>query len=344
MDLTVESESPDTSPGDNRPPVYWEGDFLIIRASALGHSCLWELIAAGQGYEPGLLPSNLIRAFREGHTLEPVALGWLQEKGWKVTGTQSQGHLVLDPKLMVRYHPDGLGSNGGLQTVVEVKWLSDALWLAAKENGVGSILNYDWQISVMMHAEGAPGMWVVGNKGLPPDPTTREKPSCERQGHIFTEQVPQPPISYEEIRERALAVREGVLGEDVISSGRECDDPTAWPCRYIHLRPEPEGPPGEAVMVPDSDKEEVDRLLKEFLFHKGQMDENKQRYEAARDRLLAIAGDAESILTDRWLIPITNSRSTWHSFKGAPDEDREVIDKYKQSKPTRYIGKPKPLA
>jgi hypothetical protein len=331
------------APGDNRPPVYWEDDYLIIRASALGHSCMWELIAAGQGYEPGLLPRNLIRAFNEGHMLEPLVIDRMKMDGWVVFGSQDQGHLVISPKLMVRYHPDGEGNKkGGDIHIIEIKCLSDALWLQAKQHGVGSLLGYGWQASIMMHATSMPLVWVVYNKGLPPD-QDGVKPPCERQGEIFYEYVAESPIDSLTIIQRAEEVYEGVMGEDLLVDDRPCDDPSHWPCRYLNLRPEPETQEA-SVLVDDEHKEDVDRLVREYLFNKGQADECTARAQDARDQLIALAGDAERLVTDHWVIPVVNSTSTWHSFKGASDEDREVIDKYRQSKPTKYIGKPKPLA
>lgn len=337
--------------GDNRPPVYIEDDdfghhTLIIRASAVGHPCLWELIAAGQGEPMQPVPATLQRAFDEGNELEPVIIQKLKDEyGFVFHSHQEEGHLWLSENVAVRYHSDGIATDTNPSSttrsftfVVEAKALSNELWLQAKRTSVGDIIDeYKSQLSVMMHAEELPGLWVAYNKGLPPD-KDGNRPPCPDQGKLLLEYVYTPPVSIEEIQLKASLIKEGVYGEEVITSDRQCDSPDHWPCRYLNIRPQPEDR-GEAreIFIP-SDTEAANRLITEYVAFKGQADEAKARYTAARDELIRMAGTkAAYIQTDRWLVPLVNGTSVSTNTSAMSPELLKVIEKYKVRKPTRFI-------
>jgi len=332
--------------GDNRPVVYREGDNLIIRASGIGHPCLWELIAAGQEEPMGPLPNVLVRAFSEGNLLEPVIIKRLErEYGVVFESHQSEGELWLSGNIAIRYHSDGIGEQENdwhvtTKYVVEVKALSDALWQIAKRGTVGDVMDeYNWQLSVMMWDTQLPGLWVAYNKGLPPD-ENGERPPCPDMGKMLIQPITEPPVSMEEIQLKASLIEVGVYGEPILSSDRECDTPNHWPCRYLHVRPEPEGTHNaRAVYIPeDTQLPDVDRLVAEFLYHKGQMAENKQRYEEARNRLIELAGEEVGyIQTDRWWVPISTGTSVSVDQRSMSPEFRKAYEKFKRRKSYRYI-------
>lgn len=242
---------------DNRPAAYYEGDVLIIRASSIGSTCLWELVAAAQGYEPSDVPADLQRAFDEGHRLEPIIIGMLEAEGYVVTGAQDEGHLDITPTLRIRYHPDGFISNpvynvdppqppGMATRILEVKTMSNDSWQRAARGSVGDIFaEYNWQISVMMWANEIdafagdpskwymPALWVGYNKG------NADGSECLDQGRLLYEPIVRPPISLDTIYNKALAVQQLVEDDDIVMSGRPCDDPSHYPCRYLFLRPTP---------------------------------------------------------------------------------------------------------
>jgi hypothetical protein len=317
--------------GDNRPPVYWEDGRLIIRASAIGNPCLWELIAAGQGYEPATLPEFLAVAFAEGHALEPIVIAKLQENGMQFESHQQEGHLdIEDVPVSIRYHPDGIGTDLFGRHVVEVKALRNEVWQKARRSGVGSLFaEYPWQLSTMMIAEGLPGEWVAINKG------NKDNSFCEEEGKLLRETVALPPISYEDICDKAKRIYEGVMGPDVLKSGRECDNPNHFPCRYIHLRPEPEE--DQIKEFTEAEKEELDYLLKAYLTFKGTVDEAKQRQDEIRNQIIAIAGDTKKIITDAFIAPISQAYSTttdWASM----ERDGIDVEKYRTKTPgVRYL-------
>jgi hypothetical protein len=354
--------------GDNRPPVYWEEDkngqqWLIIRASAIGTTCLWDLAAAGQGYEPAPLPDVLVRAFREGHELEPVVLAKMENEGWQVGNRQREGELELPGHIKIRYHPDGVGwikTDRALFStdihIIEVKALSHDLWLRAARTSVGEVMaEYKWQISVMMHNENLSGMWVAYNKGTPPINDMGDRELCADEGKLIYEHVAVPPVSYSDIVERAFQVKQLVEGQDILESGRPCDDPQHWPCRYYLIRPavEDSGDGGEAVRktktgtvrrtltVDQARDGEVDRLVREYLHAKGIIDEAQSQFDRAKEALLEIGTGYTLIETGQWSIPIVSGSSSSTDWGSMPDEDRKelkrLLGEYSKKSEYRYI-------
>lgn len=346
--------------GDNRPPVYIEqmeqGEVLIIRASALGHPCVWELIAAGQGEPMSPVPNVLQRAFDEGNLLEPVIIKKLErEYGVSFNTHQSEGHLWLSEGVAVRYHSDGIGliyaddNLGGLDVwyVFEIKALSNSLWQTFVKHGMAKVIpEYEWQMSGMMHGENLPGLWVGYNKGNPPDEHGNREP-CPDAGKIHIERVQEPPIPLLDIQLKASLIKEGVYGEPIISSEQKCGSPDHWPCRYLAIRPEPEGAPTtKGVFIPSADQSpEVDRLVVEYLSFKGQYDESKAGYERARDQLTALAGEAGYIQTDRWWVPVYGGTGkSYIAWDEMSPELRAAVEKYRRpGKPTTKYLMPKTI-
>lgn len=344
--------------GDNRPPVYWEGDNLVIRASALGTSCLWELAAAGQGYEPGTLPPALVRAFQAGTDAEPYVIKRLkQEYGLVFLSSQEEGDWEIAPNIIVRHHPDGIANLGydfwantrdmhnlryddqhtdmpPRTVVVEVKWLGDALWQKFVKHGMSFVIGeYPWQGSVMMVHHAMPLLWVAGNKEAPDHP-------------LWFELRTNPPIDPLTLQDKAITIKELVTGEDILESERPCDDTSHWPCRYQHLRPEPIDTPGgvqdsNALVVHADDMDKVNRAVRQYIYFKGQADESASGANRERDSILEMGAGYDRIETDTWSIPIHGGDETSQSLDtDAMRADGIDVDKYYKTKPkSRYINK-----
>jgi hypothetical protein len=307
---------------DDRPPVYYEGEELIIRASGIGSSCMWELIAAGQGYPQSEVPAFLQEKFDEGIRWEPVVIEKMKKHGWVFESHQNEGHLIFvnGGVIKVRYHSDGIArAPDGERYVVEIKAFSVQNYSKAVLMGVGSVVHeYPWQLSVMMHGEDLPGAWVAVNK------VTEE---------LHYQLMPQPPIGLSYLRDKAFKIKQEVEGEDIVASGKVCDNPNHWPCRYLHLRPEAEG-----VVVPRTggiDQYEVDQLVREYLMFKGQADEAYERRDAAKQKLIDIAGDRTELRTDKWVVPVVEGRTSSIEWTSVPPELRAQIERYR-TKVTRY--------
>lgn len=341
------SEAFDEEQGDNRPACYYEGDTLIIRASAIGNSCLFELVATAQEYEPVGLPANILRAFEEGKKIEPVVIRRLQtDHDFIIHSKQMERELILPNNIHIRFHPDAVASwpryPNVKRWVVEVKALGDSLWQRAVRGSVGDTIDeYEWQLSVMMLGLGMPGLWVPYNKGKPPDEETGIRPFCKHEKAIYLEPVFDPPIDLDTINEKAQHIKELVDGEDILETGQECGDSTHWPCRFQHLKPESEGSGDNGtqdgllkVEGGTNDAEEIDRLVREYLFNKGQADECKAKADDTRDEIIRLSGGAKRIQTEKWLIPIVNGSNSSYDFTEMPYELKEALKVYK--KRTRY--------
>lgn len=294
----------DVPQGDDRPPAYWEGDTLIIRCSAFG-GCIWELIASAQEYPPGSFPQVLVKAFQEGKEAEPLVLRELEQNGFALEGLQEEEHLRVAPNALIRFHPDAKGSSPFYdgQHVIEVKAFGKDLFERAQRHGVQSTIpEYSWQLSIMMIRYNLPGLWVVHNKAY-------GEPRFE---DLLIQRIPEPLIPRHAILTRAATIMEGIE-DDVLD--RPCDDPKHWPCRYLHLRPEPEGNGVDTVLdmsaLPDDVQAEYDRLAKEYAYLKGQEDEIKKRRDDKKKELLALAGNFRRIKSDKFVTAIIPGKNRY---------------------------------
>jgi hypothetical protein len=304
------------------------------------------------------------RAFQEGHDAEPRIIRRLKEEyGVEFYSLQVEGELILPDNVVVRFHPDGIGILNPEtfeeligsdvyavdRFVVEIKNLSNDLWQRATRYGIESTFEeYPWQLSSMMIATRFPGLWVARNKGYPPNKDTGVKPPCEDEDRLWFQFVHEPLITIDQIREKARLIKEGVLGEDISTSDRVCETPDHWPCRFLHIRPEPEGQEQEvgiqgSTFEVDSETEDghlLDEDIREYIYCKGQVDELTKRRDAARDRILARAGDeSKKILTSKWIVPVVNGRGAskldWASMS---EELKKVVKKYQRpGKAYRYL-------
>lgn len=264
--------------GDDRPPAYFEGDLLVVRASALG-SCMWELIAAAQGHERNAVPEALQAKFDQGHDWEPKVLGRLRELNWKLNDelAQQEGALRVGGNRIVRLHPDAIGEPSLMEgaRVIEVKAFAASTYDKAQRHGVQATFHeYEWQLSAMMHAYRLPGVWVVVNK---------------ETGELHFQYVDKPIVPLSEIVKRVKAIYEGALGEDIATTERPCEQPAQWPCRYLHLRPEPERKEREALAVPVEHVAAFEAAVVNYDSCRRAEAEAKATKEKARNALRAIA-------------------------------------------------------
>lgn len=357
---------------DNRPPVYWEDDELIIRASAIGGSCLFELVAAGQGYELLPVPPKLQRAFDAGNYWEPIIIKRLEDEYQFIfQSTQGEGNLKLGPLTTMRYHPDGIsfiGSEFWLQVgynknirrrkfptdelpprkvVVEIKALSDVLWQKFVKGGMETVIDeYPYQLSGMMHDTGLPGLWVGYNKGITEDENGYKAP-CKDEGKLYFQLVMEAPVPLSDLIDIATQVRELVTGDDILDTQRACDDYNHWPCRYLYLRPEGGRDMGtsdeDILVIGAEDQDEVDKLFRDYYLFKGQADENKKRADYFKQRILEVAGTHNRITTDKWDVPIVSSSSSKIVWDEMNPEEKELMEKFKRQTPYKYVGKGKRL-
>lgn len=368
--------------GDDRPPCYWdeterwpEGDSkkLVVRASAIGHPCMWELIAAAQNVDSSGAPLWMKKAFQEGHLAEPgIVRQLIEEYEVQFESHQDEGELVilmaLDGTVVVmRYHPDGVGMvdlhrvlpndfpvSYSIRVVVEIKNLSDVLWQRAVRHGVQTtIADYPWQLSGMMIKEGLPGLWVARNKGkFEKDGNgVRREVYTPDKGKLFFQYVPTPLVEFSEFEEKAQEILEGVRGEDLLTSDRRCDDAKHFPCLFRHVRPEPSESESEIELREDGSmakkkaritwepegemREKVDEVVKRLRQYKGQIAEAQEGYEREAAVLDALIPEGmEAVRTDTFEFNVANSHATRTAWDEMPQELKDELARYKTSEVT----------
>jgi len=326
---------------DDRPNVYWDKtspepnvDCLIIRASAIGHSCLYELIAAGQGFIATAFPDMILAAFDAGVEGEPVVIQMLRDLGWEFdeSGFQEEGHLVVGPQTYIRFHPDGRAVPKTKEElhVVEVKVFSEAVFRQARSHGVASTFaEYAWQLSSMMITNNMPGVWVYAQK----DKDGVVRPDAP----LGMEFVSKPPVPYVDLIAKAAAIRTGVEGKDLDMSPRPCDDPNHWPCRYLYLRPEPEEEVIEAI--PAIDEEEFESLISRYQAYAREVKVAKEADEARarlRDDYVLRWGSHRKLRSAKKLVTVVPGKSVSYDFDKMR-KDGVDLDKYKKVRETPYI-------
>lgn len=104
-------------------------------------------------------------------------------------------------------------------------------------------------------------------------------------------------------------------------------------------------PEDENLMVPEDDLEDVNFLIVEYIRSKGMADEAKKKAEAARDKLLALVEDKDSvkrIITDRWIVPVIASSNTGYDWAAMPESLKAELAKYKTRTPYKMLRGIKP--
>jgi uncharacterized protein (UPF0335 family) len=290
--------------GDDRPIRYVECDdagreTVVYRASAIGGGCLTAFAAIAKGVVLEPPPAWIQERFDEGHRFEGVVLQWdgkkdasgnqfvtreiatFESDSWKlVEDGQYAVELVVSEDLygrrvIIRGHMDGIAlvsalgptrSHSNIKAVHEAKAFGPSYrdkWLS---KGLAAFPQYQWQLSIYMHATKLPALVTVGIKS---DEATefgvrdRSKVKIE---DVTCEWVDKPPIPLSRIKARVAEI------EALIDSG-ELPDCTGkgpgamWPCpvRYLHIEQRDEttiAPKYVGTLVQEFDavREEIKRL------------------------------------------------------------------------------------
>ncbi len=176
----VEAKGADPAPAKglnlNKPSCYYEGEKLIIRASAFG-SCIGSLVRASMGQTPDAPPDFMQKKFDEGHENEPIILkklgqeGWVMEDDWTLEdryGALIDGQVEIDlaigEKIIIRQHFDGFAHGEGAEVFVEAKAFAASTYATYKRTGIAILPQYPWQVSIAAAATGLPCLYGVGVK------------------------------------------------------------------------------------------------------------------------------------------------------------------------------------
>lgn len=290
---------------DNRPASYLEDGNIILRASSIG-GCTRDLVLHLLGADPLPIPDEVQKRFDAGTAAEPHILQRMRDEGWLFEEglAQQEGELKVlpagdgKPAVIIRYHPDGVAAffdpcPGEPYTsltelhIVEAKALAESSWEQASRKGTGSLFNYDWQLSVMMHASRLPGVWVALKKN-PDDPD-------DYSGPLHIEFVDKAPIRFGEIVKKAKGIRDAYLSGEA----PDCSDYGQYPCAFAHLRPEREDLTEQAEGDLD---DEIAHWAQIYDKESGIAKEAEANKRAARDHLMDALGNRGGLRGGGWRV------------------------------------------
>lgn len=178
---------PETLPSDDRPVAYLDAGRPVYRASACG-GCLRALVASRLGFSPVEVPEFMSRAAVEGSRHEPWVVEDLGAQGWVVDGRQEEVEIE-SAAFAIRGHIDGTAAKDGTNHLLEIKTMSGRRYADYLRHGVGHFPRYAAQIAVYHEAKKLPILYAVKNRD---------------SGALDLRVLPEPPVSYEDIRRRLL--------------------------------------------------------------------------------------------------------------------------------------------
>lgn len=259
----------------DKPGVYFEGDLMVVRASALG-GCIGNLFRQGMGQTPELPPDWMQAKFDEGHEAEPIILDWirgknyglfddfeLEEKFGELHDGQARIEIKAGSSVVVRQHYDGFARDSSrTEYALEAK-----AWTVGTRESFERKIEFEGDTSVIVPASmrshyiamqiscailgsKMPVLLVVGQKA-------KQEDGYEGPVEIedfFTYVIKEPPFSRGEVMAKAMRVRE------LVTEGKvpPCDI-RQFPCGFWQDHDEAEGvwAKGAAIEVGTLDVEEA---------------------------------------------------------------------------------------
>ena len=210
----------------NENPVYWDGDTMVIRASALG-GCTRAMAALAAGFDKMEAPDSMQRRFDDGHLHEESILAEMGAKtGLTIEGHQDTVVLKIKPGLEVRGHVDGTCHDGTSKGVAEAKAFSDLMFKKYQSQGLATLEGYQYQLTVYMLGLGATfAIYGVKNKN---------------SGLVDVMRIDATPKTKAEVVKRALEIQKVVLAardHNPPAVEMTCDR-SQFPCPVFYLHEE----------------------------------------------------------------------------------------------------------
>ena len=344
----------------DKPSVYYDGDVLVIRASALG-GCIGNLVRQGLGQTPEPPPDFMQAKFDEGHDAEPIILDWvrgrnyglfddfeLEDKYGELHDGQARIEIKAGSKLVIRQHYDGFcRDSSGAEYALEAKaWTEgtrESFEKKVRFKGDTSVIEPSsmrssyiaMQISCAIIGSKMPVLLVVGQKAKQDD----DYDGPVEIEDYFTYVIEEPPFKRSEVLARAMLVEQGI--ED--GKPPPCDV-RQYPCGFWSEHDEDEGvwAKNKPVDIGTTDVETAlfESLAAEYGAAHAQVKQWEERKKAAKKGLdIAFEGvpDDQPVESPDFIVKkvVQNKKGDIDWKKAAEEagvkvEDKNVQDKYRK--------------
>jgi hypothetical protein len=312
--------------GDDRPAVYFDGNFIIYRASAL-FSCLAALQYARIGMTPTEPPVTMARRFRDGRIHEPHILKELEdEHGFTfapppIGDRQHVLSLPITRTVVVRGSPDSITTTG---IIVDAKAFAARPWKEWVEKGWASFPRYAWQQSAYSLALAFEEEYEEEDDL----PTICMAVKNKDTGELSVT-YHEPPVSLFDIRRRVLEVEMRARQE----KEPECDK-RDYPCPFFYLGDACGGSKGE---VEHTDDDVLEAWAANHHKVSVQQKAAKQAYDESRDRGKELVEPGAKLIVGGWKV----SRSDWEQDyidqKALKEGDPVAWERFKRQSPRTRI-------
>lgn len=294
---------------DEKRSAWYEpaNDTYYFSMSGLGkppcqavHSILGE-----RKVSPGAM---LLRAYGEGHELESVVVGRLEDLGWDVEhyaddereldltllGDRSEARLVG--------HPDATGctsSEPTVEKIIEIKALSKDNFRKVRSGGFQEVSpTYLPQISAYMLASGLPGVHVAAEKLHDGEDENGDHINL-RLGELHIVEYTEPPVSVDELIDMCDTAI------NMAETGVVKDCPQEYGCPFWPLH-DAGGEPPEKVYaeVEDAERQKFETYAKHWRVVGDKIKKLENQRKKIRQVLVEMT-DERNTATDNWIVEWT---------------------------------------
>ena len=191
-----------------------------LRASGIGHPCDRNLWYGANGHKADF-DRKALRIFAVGHALEPVAVAFLREDGWKVEHNEGSQQAALEVRIsvgklgIISGHHDAVISREKERLLVDIKTMNSRAFALWKKQGTQKKNpQYVDQLTVYAQGLGADQFTGLAVAGI-----------CKDNSELAMDIFPFDPSRWQGIYERAERILSASLPPD---PGKL----PSWACRY----------------------------------------------------------------------------------------------------------------
>lgn len=191
----------------SRPPIYeGEDGTVYYRASALG-GCVNELVMFRRGEQSESKTTYIERVMEAGKEYEAdIRVQVAQQADYVIESESESVQLEVDPGHIIVGNTDGRMS-WGLSTVgTEFKTLGEDTFKKFVRSGLETFPEYQWQLSIYMHAVGLPWLYAAAPRMREKDEDGEWRFWVEVDQTKILDLIDEPPIPLSRIRRKVRRI------------------------------------------------------------------------------------------------------------------------------------------